>query len=214
MDAAAGGSEGVEPMDKTMRKTPFQLNILEKTYAGNAYPTKKVRAKLSVQLDLTDRQLQKWFYKRRLKDRKKPNKVMNVNDDDSPEWAQALEPVRKLPTNVGARIKRCIYESLNRNPPEWAREILEHSISEEVYKGNASGPTKRAVISVLEKVRVDILQSKPTEKKENEKSGLRTLYEEEIGCNTGRTKERAWRTTNTHTPKKKLKQTRKRHLAY
>ncbi|KAI7735713.1 hypothetical protein M8C21_010877, partial [Ambrosia artemisiifolia] len=67
----------------------------------------------------------------------------------------------------------------------------------------------RAVISVLEKVRVDILQSKPTEKKDNEQSGLRTLYEEEIGCNTGRTKERAWRNTNTHTPKKKLKQTQK-----
>lgn len=65
-----------------------------------------------------------------------------IIDDDSPEWAQALEPVRKLPTNVGARIRRCIYESLSRNPPEWAKEILEHSISKEVYKGNASGPTK------------------------------------------------------------------------
>ncbi|XP_076918352.1 methyl-CpG-binding domain-containing protein 9-like [Bidens hawaiensis] len=97
-----------------------------------------------------------------------------IIDDDSPEWAQALEPVRKLPTNVGARIRRCIYECLNRNPPEWAKEILEHSISKEVYKGNASGPTKRAVISVLEKVRVDIPQPKPTEKKEKEKSGVRT----------------------------------------
>ncbi|KAI3816805.1 hypothetical protein L1987_16510 [Smallanthus sonchifolius] len=102
-------------------------------------------------------------------------KETNVIDDDSPEWAQALEPVRKLPTNVGARIRRCIYDSLNKNPPEWAKEILEHSISKEVYKGNASGPTKRAVISVLEKMRVDIPQQKPTEKKEKEKSGVRTL---------------------------------------
>ncbi|KAJ0862899.1 putative histone acetyltransferase chromatin regulator PHD family [Helianthus annuus] len=102
-------------------------------------------------------------------------KEMNVIDDDSPEWAQALEPVRKLPTNVGARIRRCIYESLSKNPPDWAKKILEHSISKEVYKGNASGPTKRAVISVLEKVRVDIPQPKPAEKKEKEKSGVRTL---------------------------------------
>ncbi|KAI7733242.1 hypothetical protein M8C21_003056 [Ambrosia artemisiifolia] len=102
-------------------------------------------------------------------------KEMNVIDDDSPEWVQALEPVRKLPTNVGARIRRCIHDSLSKNPPDWAKAILEHSISKEVYKGNASGPTKRAVISVLEKVRVDIPQPKPTEKKEKEKSSVRTL---------------------------------------
>ncbi|KAK1420011.1 hypothetical protein QVD17_29512 [Tagetes erecta] len=102
-------------------------------------------------------------------------KEANVIDDDSPEWAQALEPVRKLPTNVGARIRKCIFDSLGKNPPEWAKEILEHSISKEVYKGNASGPTKRAVISVLEKVRVDVPQQKPVEKKEKEKSGVRTL---------------------------------------
>ncbi|XP_020571229.1 methyl-CpG-binding domain-containing protein 9 [Phalaenopsis equestris] len=66
-----------------------------------------------------------------------------------PEWAQPLEPVRKLPTNVGTRIRRCIHNSLEKDPPEWAKEILQHSISKEVYKGNASGPTKKAVLSVL-----------------------------------------------------------------
>lgn len=69
-------------------------------------------------------------------------KETTIIDDDSPEWAQALEPVRKLPTNVGARIRRCIHDSLTKNPPEWAKQMLEHSISKEVYKGNASGPTK------------------------------------------------------------------------
>jgi methyl-CpG-binding domain-containing protein 9 len=59
-----------------------------------------------------------------------------------PGWVESLEPVRKLPTNVGTRIRRCVYEALDRNPPEWARKVLEHSISKEVYKGNASGPTK------------------------------------------------------------------------
>lgn len=85
------------------------------------------------------------------------NDVLSVEDDDSdgldatetntcngdiPEWAQVLEPVKKLPTNVGTRIRKCVYEALERNPPEWAKKILEHSISKEVYKGNASGPTK------------------------------------------------------------------------
>lgn len=65
-----------------------------------------------------------------------------VTGNSLPEWAQPLEPVRKLPTNVGTRIRKCIYNSLEKNPPEWAKEILEHSISKEVYKGNASGPTK------------------------------------------------------------------------
>ena len=65
-----------------------------------------------------------------------------VNDGDIPDWAKLLEPVRKLPTNVGTRIRRCVYDALAKDPPEWAKKKLEHSISKEVYKGNASGPTK------------------------------------------------------------------------
>ena len=56
-----------------------------------------------------------------------------LNDGNTPEWAQVLEPVRKLPTNVGTRIRKCVYEALAKDPPEWAKKILEHSISKEVY---------------------------------------------------------------------------------
>ncbi|XVF60333.1 hypothetical protein PTKIN_Ptkin08bG0036600 [Pterospermum kingtungense] len=83
-----------------------------------------------------------------------------VNDGDIPEWAKLLEPVRKLPTNVGTRIRRCVYEALEKDPPDWARKKLEHSISKEVYKGNASGPTKKAVLSVLADVRDECLAKK------------------------------------------------------
>ncbi|THG13468.1 hypothetical protein TEA_016752 [Camellia sinensis var. sinensis] len=69
-------------------------------------------------------------------------KTTEVNESEVPAWAQALEPVRKLPTNVGARIRKCVHDALTKNPPEWAKKIMEHSISKEVYKGNASGPTK------------------------------------------------------------------------
>ncbi|KAK7302074.1 hypothetical protein RJT34_12953 [Clitoria ternatea] len=65
-----------------------------------------------------------------------------ANDGNIPEWAQMLELVTKLPTNVGIQIRKCVYEALEKGPPEWARKILEHSISKEVYKGNASGPMK------------------------------------------------------------------------
>lgn len=70
------------------------------------------------------------------------SKTVDANTGEFPEWAQVLEPVRKLPTNVGARIRKCVYEALKKDPPEWAKRKLEHSISKEVYKGNASGPTK------------------------------------------------------------------------
>ncbi|XVF16441.1 hypothetical protein REPUB_Repub10bG0031000 [Reevesia pubescens] len=85
----------------------------------------------------------------------------NVLDDgDIPEWAKLLEPARKLPTNVGTRIRKCVYEALEKDPPEWAKIRLEHSISKEVYKGNASGPTKKAVLSVLADVRNECLALK------------------------------------------------------
>ncbi|KAL6139623.1 hypothetical protein ACLB2K_057925 [Fragaria x ananassa] len=81
-------------------------------------------------------------------------------DGNIPAWAQMLEPVRKLPTNVGTRIRKCVYEALDKDPPEWAKKILEHSISKEVYKGNASGPTKKAVISVLADVSAEAFKKK------------------------------------------------------
>ncbi|KAJ0052036.1 hypothetical protein Pint_02694 [Pistacia integerrima] len=83
-----------------------------------------------------------------------------VSDGTMPEWAKVLEPVRKLPTNVGTRIRRCVYEALEKDPPDWAKKRLEHSISKEVYKGNASGPTKKAVLAVLADVRKEELPQK------------------------------------------------------
>lgn len=85
-------------------------------------------------------------------DAKGTSEIKLTNDGNIPEWAQVLEPVRKLPTNVGTRIRKCVNDALVKNPPDWARKRLEHSISKQVYKGNASGPTKKAVLSVLKDV--------------------------------------------------------------
>ncbi|KAL2609029.1 hypothetical protein R1flu_027602 [Riccia fluitans] len=68
-------------------------------------------------------------------------------------WVKLLDPIAKLPTNVGSRIRNRVIDALAANPPPWAVEILEYSISKDVYKGNASGPTKRAVMEVLHKYR-------------------------------------------------------------
>ncbi|KAI3726036.1 hypothetical protein L1987_65833 [Smallanthus sonchifolius] len=80
------------------------------------------------------------------------------SDGSIPEWAKVLDPVKKLPTNVGSRIRNCVYEALKKNPPEWAKKQLEASISKDVYKCNASGPTKRAVIDVLKRAASDVPQ--------------------------------------------------------
>ena len=55
------------------------------------------------------------------------------------KWVVVSESVF---TRIWPRIKKCVYEALAKDPPEWAKNILEHSTSKEVYKGNASGPTK------------------------------------------------------------------------
>ncbi|KAI3831793.1 hypothetical protein MKX03_000135 [Papaver bracteatum] len=81
--------------------------------------------------------------------------------NEIPEWAKVLEPVRKLPTNVGARIRECVHKALDKGPPEWAKKILGHCISKEVYKSNASGPTKKAVVSVLTRVAYEVSHRKP-----------------------------------------------------
>ncbi|XP_076899064.1 homeobox-DDT domain protein RLT1-like [Bidens hawaiensis] len=55
---------------KRHMKTPHQLDVLERTYASDMYPSEVVRAELSQSLGLTDRQLQMWFCHRRLKDKR------------------------------------------------------------------------------------------------------------------------------------------------
>ncbi|CAL0323056.1 unnamed protein product [Lupinus luteus] len=98
-------------------------------------------------------------------DAKDSSENLSGGDVSIPEWAMELEPARKLPTNVGTRIRRCIYNALEKNPPEWAKKVLLHSISKEVFKGNASGPTKKAVLSVLAKVSDELMRQKPPDKR-------------------------------------------------
>ncbi|KAI3800848.1 hypothetical protein L1987_28946 [Smallanthus sonchifolius] len=68
-DTNNGRSDGYKKPKRQM-KTPFQLGILEKTYASEMYPCEETRAQLSESLGLTDRKLQMWFCHRRLKDKK------------------------------------------------------------------------------------------------------------------------------------------------
>jgi hypothetical protein len=98
-----------------------------------------------------------------------------ADEGDNPEWVEALEPVKKLPTNVGARIRNCVYEALKKNPPDWARDKLEQSISKDVYKGNASGPTKRAVVEVLRRIGKESPQPKSDKRESPKDNNTSTL---------------------------------------
>jgi hypothetical protein len=62
--------------------------------------------------------------------------------EDIPKWVEALEPVRRMPTNLGTKIKIQVQESLDCKPPEWAKATLDWSLSKGIFKSNAAGPTK------------------------------------------------------------------------
>ncbi|XP_047310028.1 methyl-CpG-binding domain-containing protein 9-like [Impatiens glandulifera] len=95
-------------------------------------------------------------------------------DDDDLGWSQELEPVRKLRTNVGSRIRDCIHKALDKRPPLWAKKMLDHSISKDVYKGNSSAPTKNLVILVLDKLCSKDLNQQPNKGRNNRNSLLQS----------------------------------------
>ncbi|KAJ6289491.1 hypothetical protein OIU76_025332 [Salix suchowensis] len=106
--AADGGGVEVEAKNKTpgegeskskrKMKSASQLEILEKIYSVDTYPSEAVRAELSVQLGLSDRQLQMWFCHRRLKDRKAPF--------GSSPFVLGLDPRRAVGRPTGVAVPR------------------------------------------------------------------------------------------------------------
>ncbi|CAI9261513.1 unnamed protein product [Lactuca saligna] len=65
-----GESDRSKKRERQM-KTRSQRYMLEKTYAVEMYPLKDTTKKLSGTLGLTDRQVQRWFHNRRLRDNKR-----------------------------------------------------------------------------------------------------------------------------------------------
>ncbi|XP_057450626.1 homeobox-DDT domain protein RLT2-like isoform X3 [Lotus japonicus] len=89
--------EGENKVKRKM-KSASQLELLEKTYAVEAYPGEVLRAELSEKLGLSDRQLQMWFCHRRLKDRKATpgsNKLLNDSPPTSGPVGERAEQVAK-----------------------------------------------------------------------------------------------------------------------
>ncbi|KAK2393589.1 homeobox-DDT domain protein RLT1 [Trifolium repens] len=101
-------SEG-QSKPKRQMKTPFQLEMLEKAYALETYPSESTRVELSEKLGLSDRQLQMWFCHRRLKDKKelpikKPKKVPPLPDSptDEPNPKLVIETLTEYGSGSGS----------------------------------------------------------------------------------------------------------------
>ncbi|XP_040376666.1 homeobox-DDT domain protein RLT2-like [Oryza brachyantha] len=95
---SAGASGSSEKPVKRMMKSPYQLEVLEKTYAVEQYPSETLRAELSAKIGLSDRQLQMWFCHRRLKDRKPPTKRQRREEEAAAGPLMAPPPVLPPPT--------------------------------------------------------------------------------------------------------------------
>ncbi|BAD73616.1 homeobox transcription factor-like [Oryza sativa Japonica Group] len=94
---STGASGSGEKTVKRMMKSPYQLEVLEKTYAVEQYPSETLRAELSAKIGLSDRQLQMWFCHRRLKDRKPPTKRQRREEEAAAVPLMAPPPVLPPP---------------------------------------------------------------------------------------------------------------------
>ncbi|CAN1354825.1 Homeobox-DDT domain protein RLT2 [Linum perenne] len=81
----------VENKSKRKLKTASQLEALEKTFSEEPYPSEAIRARISEQLGLTDRQLQMWFCHRRVKERKGLSGNRQRKDSPLPSTAPSGE---------------------------------------------------------------------------------------------------------------------------
>ncbi|MBA0700144.1 hypothetical protein Goari_001714, partial [Gossypium aridum] len=64
-------------------KTPAQLLALEEAYKEQKFPSDEMKARLAVQIGLTEKQISSWFCHRRLKDKRRDESYPNGRQDHS-----------------------------------------------------------------------------------------------------------------------------------
>uniref|UniRef100_A0A0D6QT49 Homeobox domain-containing protein n=1 Tax=Araucaria cunninghamii TaxID=56994 RepID=A0A0D6QT49_ARACU len=67
---------------KRRLKTPSQVEALENIYAEHKYPSESMKSKLSRELGLSEKQVQRWFRHRRLKDKKGNTKKEDLDSNE------------------------------------------------------------------------------------------------------------------------------------
>ncbi|TYJ02776.1 hypothetical protein E1A91_A13G252800v1 [Gossypium mustelinum] len=76
------GSVDVANKKRTF-KTPAQLLALEEAYKEQKFPSDEMKARLAVQIRLTEKQISSWFCHRRLKDKRRDESYPNGRQDHS-----------------------------------------------------------------------------------------------------------------------------------
>ncbi|TYG87942.1 hypothetical protein ES288_A13G255300v1 [Gossypium darwinii] len=76
------GSVDVANKKRTF-KTPAQLLALEEAYKAQKFPSDEMKARLAVQIRLTEKQISSWFCHRRLKDKRRDESYPNGRQDHS-----------------------------------------------------------------------------------------------------------------------------------
>uniref|UniRef100_A0A0D6R4J4 Homeobox domain-containing protein n=1 Tax=Araucaria cunninghamii TaxID=56994 RepID=A0A0D6R4J4_ARACU len=97
----------ISPENKKRRlKTPFQVEGLENFYAEHKYPSEAMKTQLSLELGLSEKQVQGWFCHRRLKDKRlmKEEGFNNGKQDSHSGLIQAsADEVKQDPSSNGKK---------------------------------------------------------------------------------------------------------------
>ncbi|KAL5998845.1 hypothetical protein ACLOJK_009793 [Asimina triloba] len=144
-----------EGKSKRKMKTASQLELLEKTYAVETYPSESLRAELSAKLGLTDRQLQMWFCHRRLKDRKvtptkRSRKVAMGSVGGGEGMARVTEPaIERGPMAMSSPYRQAdARKVVGRSAPEGSRISSELPVLKRYYEPPQSISELRAIAFV------------------------------------------------------------------
>jgi len=110
-DSSPGASPEQQKRSSRQKKSTFQLELLEKVYAENKYPSIAFRAGLTKEVGLSEKQLQVWFTHRRRKDRRDgiehDQLTLHGNHNKSEMQSDEPELVKDTQVNLNGREDVC-----------------------------------------------------------------------------------------------------------
>lgn len=114
---------------KRRLKTPSQVEALENIYAEHKYPTESMKAKLSRELGLSEKQVQRWFRHRRLKDKKGKKEDPDSNEElDAGSGSNLQQQQHVVRTELGRSEKRRLLGTSDYPSAVLAAELTDHDM--------------------------------------------------------------------------------------
>lgn len=114
---------------KRRLKTPSQVEALENIYAEHKYPTESMKAKLSRELGLSEKQVQRWFRHRRLKDKKGKKEEPDSNEElDAGSGSNLQQQQHLVRTEMGRSEKKRLLGISDYPSAVLAAELNDHDM--------------------------------------------------------------------------------------